>query len=282
MNKYIELGKYNKLQVYRLSEPGAYLSGSDSDKEVLLPNAYVNDLQKDDYVDVFVYNDSEDREVATTLKPLCIVGDFATLSVVDKNQYGYFLNWGLPKDLFLPNMLTTCKDVKIGDNLVVHVKIDEKTNRITATQKFSKNFDNDTTKLKTNQEVDVLIYDKTKLGFKVIVENSYDGLIFQNDIFEKLNVSDKKKAYIKKIRSDKKLDISLQPVGKKRTQNSSDKIIEMIKENGGILSYNYKSDAELIYKVFSMSKKEFKRSLTNLSERNIIEINDNGIKLCKR
>jgi predicted RNA-binding protein (virulence factor B family) len=282
MNKYIELGKYNRLQVYRLSEPGAYLSGSDSDKEVLLPNAYVGDLQKDDYVDVFVYNDSEDREVATTIKPTCIVGDFTTLNIVDKSQHGYFLDWGLPKDLFLPNMLTTCKDINIDDKLVIHVKIDEKTNRIVATQKFSKDFESDTSELKNNQKVDILVYDETKLGFKVIVENSYDGLIFKNEVFEKLKIGDKRKAFIKNIRRDKKLDISLQPFGKKRSLNSSDTIINMLKDSNGSLPYNYKSDAELIYKTFSMSKKEFKRTLTLLSEKKLIEIKESGIKLCKR
>ncbi|MEA1917086.1 MAG: S1-like domain-containing RNA-binding protein [Campylobacterota bacterium] len=282
MNEKIELGLLNRLKIERQSEPGMYLIPHDDEQEVLLPNAYITDaLHVGDEIEVFVYRDSEDRVVSTTQKPLCMLGEIAILKVVDETDFGVFVDWGLPKDLFIPTKLIQKSGLKIGDKCAVHVVMDERTNRLIGTQKFGNFLSTDTSKLKTNEKVNALVISQTPLGYKVIVNNMYDGLIFKNEVFGKLEVGDLKESYIKQIRPDGKLDISLQPFGNKKGSLSSDKILEMLKSANGSLPYNYKSDAELISNVFEMSKKVFKKSLTTLSENGKIEIKDTGIYLCK-
>jgi len=276
MNKKIELGVLNILKVNRVSEPGLYLISLD-EQEVLLPNCYVtSQMEIGNEIEVFIYTDSEDRLVATTLKPYAMKNDFACLEVVDIAKFGAFLDMGLPKDLLVPKNKQK-STFQIGNRKIVKIIEDENTNRLIGTEKFT--LEKEPKDLARNDEVEILVYIKTPLGFKVIVNNKYEGLIYHNEIFEKVNVPDRKKAYVKSIRDDGKLDISLQKIGVKNSEENQNKILEILKNNNGTLNFTYKSDANDIKDQFSMSKKAFKASLTKLLEEKKIELLENSIRL---
>lgn len=215
MNKEINLGEINNLKISRVSEPGLYLKALNDD-EVLLPNAYITkEMQIDSNLDVFIYTDSEDRLVATTLTPYGYKGDFVSLEIIDIAKFGAFLDIGLPKDLLVPKNKQR-STFNVGDKKVVKIIEDEKTHRLIGSEKFElEKLDYD---FKQNDEVEIIPYIKTPLGFKVIVNNKYSGLIYHNEIFENIQVGDKKRAYVKFVREDDKLDISLQKIGAKKVK----------------------------------------------------------------
>jgi len=280
VNSTIEIGKINRLKVQRDTEYGLYLVAENFD-EVLLPNAYVIDdeMPIGSILEVFVYTDSEDRPVATTKYPYAMLGEFGYFTVVDYKQYGAFVNWGLPKDLFVP--LSQQKVYfHIGEKYILRVCLDKQTGRLYGTQKIGKWLSYNPKDLVKNQKVNILVLSKTPLGYKVIVESLYEGMLFDNEIFERLSIGDKKEAYIKNIRHDGKLDLILQPIGKKSTANIfQSKILDKLKEHNGFIEVNSKSDAEEIKKIFGLSKKSFKRSITSLIENNKIKLYKKGIKI---
>lgn len=279
-NLTINIGEVNTLEVSRDSDYGYFLEAKDGE-EVLLPNVYVmeDDMPMGSLIDVFVYTDSEDRPVATTKMPYAKLGEYGYFTVVDYKSYGAFVNWGLPKDLFVP--LSQQKEYfHIGKKYLLRVCLDEETGRLYATQKIGKYFNRDMSGLHQNKELDVIVLAKTPLGFKVIADNQYEGMLFDNEIFEEISVGDRKKVYIKNVRKDFKLDLSLQPIGKKAALSQSQgMILQLLKEADGTLRFTYKSDAEEIKKVFGMSKKNFKRTLTELIESKKIELLDDSIVL---
>ena len=279
LNQYLELGKLNTLRADRLTPHGIFLMAANG-KDVLLPQAYVtDDMIEDSLVEVFLYTDSEDRLIATTLKPYAMLDQFALLKVVDTTKFGAFLDWGLPKDLLCPTKLQK-NPFQVGEKHFVKVVYDEKTHRLIASEKLGEFFDKKVKGLYPRQEVSIIPILKTPLGYKCIVNDRYEGLIYHNEIFENIVLGEEKKGYIKTVRKDGNIDLSLRIIGKKQqTTSASDKVYTLLKENNGIMPYNYKSDAELIKKVFAMSKKEFKRSLTKLQEENKIEIKETGIYL---
>lgn len=267
----IKQGVVNTLRVNRVSEPGIYLISGD-ETEVLLPNAYVKkDMAIDSLLDVFIYTDSEDRLVATTLKPYLYLNEFAYLKIVDSAKFGYFVDIGLPKDLLVPKNRQK-GTYNIGSYKVLQMQFDERTSRLIASEKYI--LEEDPKNLKQGDEVEIILYSKTPLGFKVIVNNSYEGMIFHSEIFENLKIGDKKRAYIKNLREDKKLDISLQKIGEKVDSN---KVLEILKANGGVLNFTYKSDAEDIKNIFAMSKKAFKATLTKLIDEKKINLESDRI-----
>ena len=267
----IKQGVVNTLRVNRVSEPGIYLISGD-ETEVLLPNAYVKkDMAIDSLLDVFIYTDSEDRLVATTLKPYLYLNEFANLKIVDSAKFGYFVDIGLPKDLLVPKNRQK-GTYNIGSYKVLQMQFDERTSRLIASEKYI--LEEEPKNLKQGDEVEIILYSKTPLGFKVIVNNSYEGMIFHSEIFENLKIGDKKRAYIKNLREDKKLDISLQKIGEKVDSN---KVLEILKANGGVLNFTYKSDAEDIKNLFAMSKKAFKATLTKLIDEKKINLEDDRI-----
>ena len=277
-NEYLELGLINYLRVDRHTPHGIFLMALDGN-DVLLPQAYVKeDMIEDSLVEVFLYTDSEDRLIATTLKPTAMLDEFAIFEVVDIAPFGAFVNWGLLKDLLVPNMFQK-EPFKIGDKRFLKVVYDERTHRLVGTEKLGDFFKRKVKGLKPNQEVDIIVISKTPLGFKCVVENLYEGLIYHNEIFEKIKLGDKRKAYIKTIRKDGNIDLTLRKAGSKNSDSSTNKVLELLKQNNGIMPYNYKSDAELIKDVFGLSKKEFKRSLTALQDSKKIEVKDSGIYL---
>lgn len=277
-NEHLVLGRINCLRIDRHTPHGIFLESLD-EKDVLLPQSYVTDAMQDDtLLEVFLYTDSEDRLIATTLKPKAMLDEFALFEVVDVAPFGAFVEWGLAKDLFVPNMFQKEK-FKIGDKRFLKVVYDEKTHRLVGTEKLGNIFDKKPKGLSLHKEVDVLIIAKTPLGFKCLVEDKYEGLIYHNEIFEKIEIGSQKKAYIKTVRKDGCIDLSLQAIGNKQKDISCERVLSLLKQNAGILPYNYKSDPELVQSVFGLSKKAYKRSLTALQESGDIEIKESGIYL---
>lgn len=277
-NKHLQLGEINCLRIDRDTPHGLFLMSED-DKDVLLPKAYVTDtMEIDSLIEVFLYTDSEDRIVATTLKPRAMLDGFGLFEVVDVAPFGAFVDWGLPKDLLVPKMLQKTP-FTVGEKRFLKVIYDEKTHRLVGTEKLGDFFERRVRRLKPHQEVKILIITKTPLGFKCIVEGKYEGLIYHNEIFENITLGDEKTAYIKTIRSDGNIDLSLQKPGTKGGDATTQKILDMLAQNNGILPFNSKSDPELIKENFAMSKKEFKRTLTSLAQKGQIEIKDTGIYL---
>jgi len=278
ISPYLELGKINTLRVDRDTTPGLYLMAEDGN-DVLLPGQYVtDDMCENSLVDVFLYTDSEDRLVANTNKPVAMLDEFALLEVVDVAPFGAFMNWGLPKDLLVPKMFQKTP-FEVGEKRFVKIIYDERTHRLVGTEKLGDFFDRKPKGLAVNKEAEILIISKTPLGFKCIVNDKYEGLIYHNEIFEALQLGDKKTAYVKTVRKDGNIDLTLRKPGSKKDGLSAQKVLELLQQNKGIMPYNYKSDAELIKNVFGLSKKEFKRSLTQLQDEGKIEVKDTGIYL---
>jgi len=279
-NLSIKIGEINRLMVMRDTDYGYFLESKDGE-EVLLPNVYVmeDEMPMDSLLDVFVYTDSEDRPVATTKMPYAKLGEYGYFTVVDYKSYGAFVNWGLPKDLFVP--LSQQKEhFTIGKKYLLRVCLDEQTNRLFATQKIGKYLNREMKGLHQNKVLDAIVLAETPLGFKVVADNQYEGMLFSNEIFEDIRVGDKKKVYIKNVRKDFKLDLSLQPIGKQaKIGEAEGTILQLLKEAEGELPFTYKSDADEIKKVFNMSKKNFKRTLTELIDSKQIELQESSIKL---
>jgi predicted RNA-binding protein (virulence factor B family) len=279
-NLSIAIGEVNTLEVMRDTDYGYFLESKDG-KEVLLPNVYVmeDEMPMGSLLDVFVYTDSEDRPVATTKIPYAKLGEYGYFTVVDYKAYGAFVNWGLPKDLFVP--LSQQKEhFNIGKKYVLRICLDEQTGRLYGTQKIGKHFNRDMKGLHQNKVLDAIVIAKTPLGYKIVADNQYEGMLFDNEIFEALRIGDRKKVYIKSVRKDFKLDCSLQPIGKKAKINEAEAIIlQLLKEANGTLPFTYKSEADQIQKIFGMSKKNFKRTLTALIEAKQIQLLDDVITL---
>jgi uncharacterized protein len=278
MNKTLQIGKPNILEVSRFTDNGAYLKAKD-ESEVLLPNAYINrdTMGIGELVDVFLYTDSEDRIVATTQKPKAMLGEFGYFRVVSYKQYGAFVDWELPKDLFVP--LKEQKDYfHIDDWFILRICIDEQTGRLYGTQKIGKWLSNNTNGLFLGQEVNMLVIAKTPLGFKVVVNNLFEGMLFDNEVFELLQVGDLKYGVIKNIRDDGKLDCLLKS-SKMDDDEMSQKVVDVLKQNNSEIECTYKSDSDKIYQIFGMSKKNFKKTLTKLIENKIITLHENKITL---
>jgi predicted RNA-binding protein (virulence factor B family) len=278
INPYLELGKMNTLRIDRDTTPGLYLMAEDGN-DVLLPGQYVTDeMIENALIDVFLYTDSEDRLVATTDKPNAMLDEFALLEVKDVASFGAFLDWGLPKDLLVPNMFQKTP-FRVGEKRFVRIVYDERTHRLVGTEKLGDFFDRKVKGIVPNKEAEILVISKTPLGFKCIVNDKYEGLIYHNEIFEDVKLGDKRTAYVKTVRKDGNIDLTLRKPGSKNDGSSADKVYKLLKNNKGIMPYNYKSDVELIKHVFGLSKKDFKRSLTKLQDEGKIEVKDSGIYL---
>ena len=277
MNK-IKLGDYNHLKVVKKVDFGMYLDGGD-EGEILLPTRYVPEgLKIGDELDVFIYLDQDERIIATTEKPLAKVGDFAYLEVKWVNEYGAFLGWGLMKDIFCP-FREQKKRMVIGNSYIVHIHIDEESYRIVASAKVEHYMNEEHPHYKHGKEVNLLIWQKTDLGFKVIIDNQYPGLLYQDQIFQYIHTGDKMKGYIGRVRPDGKIDVTLQPTGRQQTLDFSETLLQYLKDNGGTCYLGDKSDAEDIKRQFQVSKKVFKRAVGELYKRRLIEVGNFGIKL---
>ncbi|MDA3905401.1 MAG: S1-like domain-containing RNA-binding protein [Bacteroidales bacterium] len=274
----ITLGEYNILRIDRILEQGAYLVDEENN-DVLLPNKYmVENAKVDDEVEVFVYNDSEDRLIATNLTPKFTLNEFAFLQVIDVNRFGAFLDWGLEKDIMVP-FSEQNQRMEIDRWYVIRLLLDEKTNRLVASNKLNKFIETDFISVEVGEEVDLLVIERSDLGYTLIINNVHKGLAFANETFRELNVGETLTGYVKNIREDGKIDISLQKQGYQNVEPSAIQILELLKENGGFLALTDKSEPEAIYSQLEMSKKTFKKAIGGLYKSKLIRISEEGIYL---
>lgn len=275
-----QIGRFNSLQVVKHTDFGLYLDGG-ADGEILLPRRYV---PKDvpcavgERLDVFVYHDSEDRLIATTLKPRIEVGGFACLKVVAVNHVGLFLDWGLPKDLFLPHSEEK-RPLQVGDHCVVHAYLDPRTRRVTATARLDRYLDNTPAKYRRGQAVELLVVERTDLGFKVIVDGRHWGLLHKNELIKPLRSGQRTTGYIRELREDGKINLSLQPQGREAADSLSEQILARLRESGGRLALSDKSSPEDIVRQFGVSKGSFKKAIGGLYKQGLIAILDEHIEL---
>jgi predicted RNA-binding protein (virulence factor B family) len=276
MEKY-KIGHYNQLEILELGEHGAYLDGGE--EKILMPKKFIpENARPGDTVSVFVYLDQDNRLVATTEQALAEVGQFAYLKVAWVNQYGAFLSWGLTKDLFVP-FKEQNKKMEKDRSYLVYIYIDDMTKRIVASAKLDKFVEVSCDKYNTGDSVKVIVWKQTELGYKVIVDNTYAGLLYKNEIFQQLHIGEQLDAVIKSVRPDGRLDVALQRDGKFHVDESSEKILAALREAGGFLPYGDKTSPEEIYRQFGISKKTFKKSVGALYKKHLLSIEEKGIKL---
>lgn len=274
----VNIGKYNTLKIVKTVDFGVYLDGGDG-LEILLPTRYVpKEVKIGDDLEVFIYHDNEGRLIATTAKPLAQVGEFQFMEVKSVNKTGTFLEWGLMKDLLVPFKEQKIR-MKEGRWYLVYVHVDHITGRIVASAKIDKYLDNIIPKYTFNQEVDLLVADDTEIGYKVIINNTHWGLVYHNEIFQRLEKGDHIKGYIKEVREDEKIDVSLTPLGYQKVEGIAKTILESLKVQGGYIAVHDKSEPDVIYSLFRCSKKAFKQAIGALYKQKLILIEPQGIRL---
>jgi predicted RNA-binding protein (virulence factor B family) len=275
----LKIGRYNHLIVESRSDFGLYLSTHE--ERILLPNKYVSmDLNIGDSIEVFVYTDSEDRLVATTLKPAGIVGDFVFLKAKDVASFGTFMEWGLEKDLLVPKNAQQ-DSMSPGKKYLTKICLDQKTQRVYGTTQISVNCDQNIKGLKVGQQVDLIIHSITKIGVMAVINNRYYGMLYLNEIYQDLSIGDTCTGYIMRVREDKKIDLTLKKPGYESVKGSAQKIVTILKKAGGFIPCYDKSSPEDIKNFFSMSKKEFKKAVGGLYKKGVLELKKNGIRLKK-
>ncbi|WP_192022850.1 S1 RNA-binding domain-containing protein [Shewanella sp. WPAGA9] len=276
----IQIGKRYSLEVVKQVSFGVYVNAQELG-QVLLPNKFVpKDCQVGDMVDVFLYLDSEDIVIATTQKPYAQVGEFAYLEAIATGPYGAFLDWGLEKDLLLP-FGEQHRSIEEGKSYLVYVHANHVDERIMASSKVDKFLDKTPAEYTVGQQVDLIIGGTTDLGFKAIINNTHWGVLFQNEVFQRLSFGQSIKGYIKQVRADGKVDLILQKADKQNLDRNAETIINKLHRAGGFLPLNDKTDSAIIYDQMAMSKKAFKRSIGGLFKAGQISIEDDGIRLLK-
>ena len=274
----LQIGKFNELEITHRVDFGLYLDGGE-EGEILLPLRYATqDMKPGDKINAFIYRDSEDRLIATTEKPYAQVGDFAILRVNATNNVGAFLDWGLPKDLLVPFREQKVRMVP-GRSYTVYVYLDDETQRIVASAKLQKFLDNKIPDIKAGDEVKARIYQRTELGYKVIVNDLFSGLIYHNEIFSEVNIGELHHATVKTVRADGKIDLVLGKSTRNRVNDLADDILDYIEECGGRISLNDSSSPEEIRETFQCSKKDFKKAIGALFKAKQIVIENDGIRL---
>lgn len=275
----VNIGKLNKLRVSRIADLGVYLDGGEIFGDILLPHheAY-KEYKIGDLVDVFIYFGSKDDIMATTAIPKAMVGDFALLTVVAVTPAGAFLEWDVPKDLFVPRCEQSVK-MRRGQSYIVRIYLDKMTNRIKASSKIGKFLDGHPENYKEEQRVSLLLYDQTDIGYKAIIDNAFVGILYKNEVFQRLNRGQKLDGFIKKVRDDGKIDLSLYKRHYEDVTELSTKIIDKLLEHDGFVAANDKSSPETIYKLFGVSKKIYKKAIGTLYKRRAIFMENSGIRL---
>ncbi len=272
----ITLGTYNTLEILRDTSVGLFL-GDGEGNDILLPNKYVpENYEIGQELKVFCYLDHSERPVATSLEPDILVNEFQLLKVVEVNEFGAFMDWGLEKHLLVPFREQRDK-MQEGHWYVVYCYLDQQSNRLVGSNKIDRFLSNDTLSVKEDDVVDLLVSRKTELGYEVIINNLHKGLVYNNEIFKSISIGDNTKGVIKKIRPDHKIDVSLQPLGEKILEPAANKIYEQLMAHGGFLGLHDKSDPELIKEELQMSKKVFKKGIGTLYKARKIEIKNDGI-----
>ena len=277
----LEVGKYNTLKIVKDLDFGVYLDGGNG-KEILLPARYVpKNVKPGDEVEVFIYHDNEGRLIATTARPLATVGEFKFMEVKSVNNTGAFLEWGLMKDLLVP-FKEQKMPMREGRWYLVYVHLDHITGRIVASARIDKYLDNVMPEYTFNQEVNLLVADETEIGYKVIINNLHWGLVYYNEVFRRLEKGEEIKGYIKEVRDDEKIDVSLVPLGYQKIEGLAGTILESLKSQGGFIAVHDKSDPEVIQSLFQCSKKSFKQAIGALYKQHLITLENGGISLAKK
>jgi predicted RNA-binding protein (virulence factor B family) len=274
----LHLGIKNTLRILRGTGVGMFL-GDEEGNDVLLPKKYVpeNAIVGDD-IEVFIYRDSEDRIIATNLEPKIQLNQFACLQVKSVTAIGAFLDWGLEKDLFVP-FREQNKKMEEGRWYAVYLYLDEETDRLVASCKVNRYFEKENIDLQVGQEVDLLIFEETDLGLNAVINNKYKGLIYENEIFQRIKIGTRTKGFIKNLRDDNRVDLSLQKQGYANVEPNAERILEKLKANNGFLDVTDKSDSNYVMYQLEMSKKTFKKAVGALYRQNIIRIEDDGLYL---
>jgi predicted RNA-binding protein (virulence factor B family) len=275
----IELGKYNTLKIARDTQVGLYLT--DGKEDVLLPNKYVpREFEIDDELTVFVYLDQEERPVATTLEPYIYLNEFALLRVSYINKFGAFMNWGLEKDLFVP-FREQARPMEATKRYLIHMFLDEKSNRLVGSSKLNQFLSNEELTVEEGEEVDLIVSHITELGINVIINEKHKGLLYKNEVYDDLRTGDRITGFIKTIRSDNKIDVTIHKTGFKGIEPNAEKILDELRASRGFLRLNDDSHPEDIKTVLKMSKKNFKKAIGTLYKQKLIEIKEDGIYLVK-
>ena len=276
----IDIGRFHNLPVIKTVDFGAYLDAGE-DIEILLPRKDIPETcEVGDKIEVFVYHDSDERLIATTQKPLAVVSQIAFLMVKSVTKVGAFLDWGLPRDLFVPFREQQQKMVA-GQTYAVYVYIDEKSNRIAASSRIDGFLKDQSPEFEEAQEVELIIVDSTPLGYKAIIDNRWIGILYHSEIFQELEMGLKIRGFIKKIREDNKIDLSLHGPGYRKVDNIASEILEQLKNFQDNIDISDKSSPELIYQLFGVSKKVFKRAIGLLYKQHLVTIEDGCISVRK-
>lgn len=274
-----ELGIVNTLRINRFTDFGAYLALSDGG-ELLLPKGYLKgEEQEGDELEVFVYTDSEDRPVAVTDRPIALLDEFAVLTCKEVTSFGAFMDWSLLKDLFVPNA-EMAKPMTAGQKYLIRLCLDYRSNRLIGVSKYREFLYPAPKDYMPGNECEGLIFEKTDLGYKVLLEDRYEGLVYSNEVFQELELGEVRKLWVKKLRDDGKLDLQLLPFGRVKYEEGAEKILQIIQEKG-FLPIHDKSDPETIQKVLGMSKKQFKQCIGQLYRAREITIHDDGISISR-
>lgn len=275
----IEIGRFNELRFVKKTDAGLILT--DGEKEVILP--YVNapqEAEPGDNLHVFVYIHSDGRLMATTETPIAMVGEFALLEVVDVNEQGAFMDMGIGKDVFVPEREQK-RPMKVGQKTVVYLYTDERNERITASSRLTDFIEQDMHDLEEGDEVSLLIFDESDLGYSAIINQKFAGLLYHNEVFEDLQPGDVRRGFVKKIREENKIDLSLQVIGFRHILDLKDTLLLELRENGGIINLGDKSSPEDIYNQLKISKKAFKKAIGSLYKERLVIVTDDSVKLVK-
>lgn len=282
----IEIGKYNTLKILRDTKVGLFLGEPETDPEgihdILLPNKYVpHHFEFGDDLTVFIYLDHEERPVATLLEPFILLNEFALLRVNYTNQVGAFMDWGMEKDILVP-FKEQARPMEKGKRYLVYLYLDEKTNRLVASSKTNQFLNNDNISLERGEEVDLIVSHITDLGINVIINEQHKGLLYKDEVFDdSIRTGDRLRGYIKIVRPDNKIDVSLEKIGYERIEPNAERILDELRASRGFLRLNDNSHPEDIKTVLQMSKKTFKKAVGALYKDKLIEIKDDGIYLVK-
>jgi predicted RNA-binding protein (virulence factor B family) len=275
----IKVGTYNELEVVKELDFGIYLR--EGDVEILMPTKWVPKGTKiGDFLNVFIFRDSDDRLIATTVKPLVTADTFAFLEAKQVNEVGAFMDWGMDKDLLVP-FREQAHRMEPKRSYVVFIYVDEDSNRLVGSTKLNRFIERDNVTVREGDIVDLLIYSETDLGFNAIVNNLYSGLIYKNEIYEAIRIGDSIKGFVKRVREDNKIDLSLQKSGFELVDDVKWRILKMMKEENGFLSLNDNSSPEEIKSKLQISKKAFKKAVGALYRERLVNLTDKGVELVK-
>jgi uncharacterized protein len=273
----VRMGEYNLLKVIKVKDMGVFMDNGE--EGILMPKRFVPPGTRiGDELSVFLYHDGEGRPIATTQKPFGVLGDIVKLKAVSVTQQGAFLDWGLMKDLFIPKSGMISFMSPMGEYLV-KIVMDEQTGRVAATEKLERFLSNEVLTVKEKEEVDLLVYRKTEIGYEVIINNKHKGILHENEIYRPIEIGDRFPGFIKNILPESKIDVAAGKPGYQRVEDEAGKILRLLSENNGFLPYHDKSSPEEIYAFFNISKKTFKMTTGNLYKQHKIVFTKTGIQL---